>query len=91
MLSIVLLVILCLLLTRRIFANNISNIDDFQELMQGYGAIGPIVLTFIQAFQVVIPVLPGYLGCAVGAISYGTITGFICNYVGISGDYLRWK
>lgn len=31
-----------------------------------------------------VPVLPGYLGCAVGAVSYGTIIGFLCNYIGIS-------
>lgn len=76
--------IIFLLLMKKIFSSNISSVEDFQNLMVGYGIIGPLVLTLIQAFQVIVPVLPGYLGCAVGAMSYGTLIGFICNYVGIS-------
>ena len=34
--------------------------------------------------QVVVPVLPGYLGCAAGAVAFGSVTGFWCNYIGIS-------
>ncbi len=32
----------------------------------------------------VVPVLPGYLGCAAGAVAFGSTTGFLCNYIGIS-------
>ena len=32
----------------------------------------------------VIPVLPGYLGCAAGAVAFGSVAGFWCNYIGIS-------
>jgi len=77
-------IVLGLLFIKKIFASNILSIEDFQIFMKSFGSAGPIVLTLIQALQVVIPVLPGYLGCAVGAISYGTVTGFICNYIGIS-------
>lgn len=83
-LSIVAVILAVVLLVKKMFANNISTVEDFQILMQGYGALGPIVLTAIQALQVVIPVLPGYLGCAVGALSYGPGIGFLCNYIGIS-------
>lgn len=82
--SIALALFLCMLLIKKVFANNITSVEDFQIMMKGYGSAGPIILTLIQAFQVVVPVLPGYLGCAVGAISYGTIIGFFCNYIGIS-------
>lgn len=82
--SITALIVLCLTIIKKIFASNISSIEDYKTFMQGFGAMGLIVLIFIQALQVVIPVLPGYLGCAVGAISYGTVVGFICNYIGIS-------
>ena len=75
---------LCMLLAKKVFTSNITSVEDFQVLMKGYGILGPVILTFMQAYQVVVPVLPGYLGCAVGAISYGTVTGFLCNYVGIS-------
>jgi len=82
--SITVFIALCMLLAKKVFASNITSVEDFQILMKGYGVLGPVILTFMQAYQVVVPVLPGYLGCAVGAISYGTVTGFLCNYVGIS-------
>lgn len=82
--SIIAFVVLGALLVKSVFNANVQSIEDFQNLMQGYGVFGPIILTLIQAIQVVIPVLPGYFGCAVGAISYGAFVGFLCNYIGIS-------
>lgn len=82
--SIILVVILCLVMVKLLVSGRISSVEDFQLMMNQWGILGPVVLLIIQAVQVVIPVLPGYLGCAVGALSYGTLTGFICNYVGIS-------
>ncbi len=81
---IIALVILICLFFKIIFGNNISSVQDYQQLMKSFGLAGPLVLTLIQAIQVVIPVLPGYLGCAAGAISFGTLIGFLCNYIGIS-------
>lgn len=52
--------------------------------MKGFGVGAPFILTLFQAFQVVVPILPGYLGCAAGAIAFGSATGFWCNYIGIS-------
>lgn len=82
--SIVAAIFLCMLFVKKILAGNITSVEEFQRMMKGYGSVGPLILTLIQAFQVVVPVLPGYLGCAVGAVSYGTIIGFLCNYIGIS-------
>lgn len=79
----ILFAILALILIKQLFVSNISTVEDFQLFMKKYGICGPIILTMIQAIQVVVPVLPGYLGCAVGAISYGTIIGFFSNYIGI--------
>lgn len=56
----------------------------FMDYIDGYGIMGPVVLTMIQMFQVVVPVVPGMVGCAAGAILYGCIGGFLCNYIGIS-------
>lgn len=64
--------------------NRFSSVEDFQKYIETYGAAGPAVLTVFQALQVVVPVLPGYFGCAAGAVSFGTFTGFVCNYIGIS-------
>ena len=67
-----------------LFGRHINSIEEYKALMDSFGFWGPLLLTIFQAFQVVLPVVPGYLGCAAGAISFGTWTGFICNYVGIS-------
>ena len=61
-----------------------TSVEDLQNYIQKFGAAGPLVLTVFQAVQVVVPVLPGYFGCAVGAVAFGTFVGFLCNYIGIS-------
>ena len=84
--AIVFFLLLCLffLLLKVFLGNQFTSVEDFQTYIQGYGMAGPLILTVFQAFQVVVPVVPGYLGCASGAVTFGTIIGFICNYVGIS-------
>lgn len=67
-----------------LFGRHVNSVDEYQALMDGFGIWGPVILTIFQAVQVVFPVVPGYLGCIAGAISFGTWTGFICNYIGIS-------
>ena len=61
---------------------------DTKETLQAYlmrfGIFGPLVLTLIQAMQVVVPILPGFLGSIVGAYAFGCMEGFWCNYIGIS-------
>lgn len=61
-----------------------SSPEAFVEYIGSYGTMGPVVLTLIQMFQVVVPVVPGMVGCAAGAILYGCMGGFWCNYIGIS-------
>lgn len=77
-------VILLLLFLKELFAQKFTSVEEFQEYMDRFGIWGPLVLTLFQAFQVVIPVLPGYLGCAAGAVAFGPVVGFTCNYIGIS-------
>ena len=78
-------VIVILIVILKITLNNeFSSIEDFQAYIDRFGIAGPFFLTIFQAFQVVVPVLPGYLGCAAGAVAFGTEIGFICNYIGIS-------
>lgn len=61
-----------------------NSAETLQKYISGFGILAPVVLIFIQAMQVIIPVLPGFLGCAVGSILFGCAGGFVCNYVGIS-------
>lgn len=77
-------VVVCVILLRQLWGQKFSSVEDLQNYMKGFGIAAPLVLTFFQAFQVVVPVLPGYLGCAAGAVAFGSMTGFWCNYIGIS-------
>lgn len=77
-------VALILIILKQFFDNQIDSVESLQNYMKGFGVAAPLALTAFQALQVVIPVLPGYLGCAAGALAFGTMTGFWCNYVGIS-------
>lgn len=77
-------VIVVLIFAKQFFNQRFTSVGDVQAYMQGFGIAAPLVLTAFQAFQVVVPVLPGYLGCAAGAVAFGPTVGFLCNYIGIS-------
>ena len=47
------------------------------------GIWAPLVFTFIQAVQVVIPIIPGSIGCVAAVLIFGDVMGFVYNYVGI--------
>lgn len=82
----IIMILLLGTLTLKIFLNNqFDSVEEFQVYIEKFGTAGPLVLILFQAAQVIIPVLPGYFGCAAGAIAFGTFTGFVCNYIGISG------
>ena len=57
--------------------------ERLQELVTRWGFAGALLFTVFQAVQVVVPVLPGGLGCLVGVVLFGPIWGFTYNYVGI--------
>lgn len=82
------LVISCLLIVilfvKAYIDGRFQSVETLQTYIDGFGICAPIVLIIFQALQVVIPVLPGMLGCAVGAVLFGTAGGFWCNYIGIS-------
>ncbi|MCI9100790.1 MAG: TVP38/TMEM64 family protein [Lachnospiraceae bacterium] len=58
--------------------------ETLQQYIAGFGLLAPLILAFIQAAQVVLPVLPGFFGCIAGAVLFGWAGGFWCNYIGIS-------
>lgn len=60
------------------------SVETMQKYIQSFGVIAPLILIVIQAFQVVVPILPGFLGCIVGGAMFGAAGGFWCNYIGIS-------
>lgn len=77
-------VIIILICLKIFFEQEFQSVEDLQLYMEKFGVFAPLFLTLFQAFQVVVPVLPGYLGCAVGSIAFGPVVGFLCNYIGIS-------
>ncbi len=60
-----------------------ESVETLQNYIKGFGIFAPLILILIQALQVIVPVLPGFLGCAVGAVLFGSAGGFWCNYIGI--------
>lgn len=82
--TIVVFTVIILFFVKQLFQQKIDSVEALQNYMKKFGIAAPIILTAFQALQVVIPVLPGYLGCAAGAVAFGTATGFWCNYIGIS-------
>lgn len=60
--------------------------DSFASLrdyIDSFGIWGPLVLTAFQTLQVVLPILPGFTGCIVGAALFGPFLGFIISYIGM--------
>lgn len=57
--------------------------QKMQNLIQNLGILGPIFFIFLQIVQVVIPILPGGVSSGIGVIIFGSIKGFIYNYVGL--------
>ena len=72
-------------LVKAYFDGEFRSVAALQKYIGKYGAFGSVFLTAFQAIQVVIPVLPGFLGCAAGSVMFGPAVGFWCNYIGIGG------
>lgn len=66
------------------FKNRIfTSSDTLSQYVLKAGVMAPLVFILIQIVQVVIPILPGSIGCATGVILFGPVMGFVYNYVGI--------
>jgi len=79
-----LLMLLILFCVQGYLGGHFSSAEQLQAYMKRFGVFAPVILIVIQAIQVIIPILPGWLGCVVGAGMFGAAGGFWCNYIGIS-------
>lgn len=52
-------------------------------MLDSAGLAAPLLFTIVQAVQVVIPILPGAVGCVYGVAFFGAVWGFVYNYLGI--------
>lgn len=57
--------------------------ETFRNFIIGCGIFGGIIFVLFQAVQVVVPILPGSIGCVVGIMAFGPVVGFVFNYIGI--------
>lgn len=57
--------------------------DALAAFLGRFGFWAPVFFVAIQAVQVVIPILPGAIGCLGGVLIFGPVWGFVYNYVGI--------
>ncbi|MEE1314964.1 MAG: TVP38/TMEM64 family protein [Faecalimonas sp.] len=55
-----------------------------EALLQKAGFWAPLCFLVIQIVQVVIPLLPGGVSCAVGVLVFGAVEGFIYNVAGLT-------
>lgn len=83
-LFLILCLALCAVLFKAYLDGKFNSVDMLQRYISGFGILAPFILIAIQVLQVIIPVLPGFLGCIVGAVMFGWWGGFWCNYIGIS-------
>ena len=79
-----LLLLMGLFLLKGYLDGHFRSIQSLQAYVGRFGIFAPLILVGIQALQVVLPVLPGFLGCIVGTGMFGAMGGFWCNYIGIS-------
>lgn len=59
------------------------NLDSFQEYIDSFGLIGPVILGLFQCFKVIYGVIPCSLGYIAGPILFGPVEGILANYIGI--------
>lgn len=64
---------------QRIFTSQ----EALESFVAGFGVFGAAVFILFQAVQVVVPILPGGLGCLAGVLLFGPWWGFVYNYAGI--------
>lgn len=73
------------------FRGHFSSIESMRDYVSYFGSLAPLMLTAIQTMQAFFPIIPSLLGFAAGAGLFGTLGGFLCNYIGISlGSFIAY-
>lgn len=65
-----------------------TSVGALRQFIASFGSGGALVFIAFQALQVVIPVVPGGLGCLGGVLMFGAWKGFVYNYLGICAGSL---
>lgn len=87
LIKIVTIIITIFLVCFIIYTVRLGLLED-KEILVSYinslGVIAYVFFLFLQAFQVVFPVIPGGASCLAGVLAFGPLEGFIYNYLGLS-------
>lgn len=68
-----------------------TSMDAMNDFLARMGIWAPLVFMVVQVIQIIIPVIPGGITCAVGVLVFGPVPGFIYNYVSIVlGSFLAF-
>ena len=62
--------------------------EALQSFLDPFGPWAAVLFVAFQAIQVVVPILPGGLGCLAGVVLFGPWQGFLYNYIGICAGSL---
>ena len=87
LIKIVTIIITIFLVCFIIYAVRLGLLEDKKILvsyMKSLGFVAPLFFLFLQAFQVVFPVIPGGASCLARVLAFGPLEGFIYNYLGLS-------
>lgn len=57
--------------------------DALGDFLARAGIFAPAVFVLLQIVQVVVPIIPGGLGCLAGVLIFGPVWGCVYNYAGI--------
>lgn len=53
------------------------------DYIKKFGIVAPLFFISLQTFQVVFPVIPGGASCLAGVLAFGSVFGFVYNYIGL--------
>ncbi len=77
-------VIACVLLIYYLYrAGMMTDKEKMEGFLIALGVWGPLFFTVYQGVQVIVPIMPGAIGCVVGVVVFGPWMGFLYNYIGI--------
>lgn len=84
--KIVTIIVTILLVMFVIYGLKIGIFQDKEILInyiKRFGIFAPLFFIAFQAFQVIFPVIPGGASCLAGVLAFGSVFGFIYNYIGL--------
>jgi uncharacterized membrane protein YdjX (TVP38/TMEM64 family) len=77
------LLVVCMFMVYGYKTGLFSSEETFRKFIESFGIWASIIFILIQVIQVIIPILPGAVGCVAGIIIFGPLIGFLYNYIGI--------